>query len=206
MTPRFTPFTTTAALICLLLVLLPQSVVGFASYENPRTASVSSSYRTSKLLQSSRVLPSDDSSASISLPPLIRGFQNLQERLVTYRHLRKQQKLRQANEASASVSPSLVQGFVPVAKQFLYKPNKMFLQAYILAHQQAQYDHLHLYHESALKVVSKVSSFSSTDLSVRQRFAERRREAKNSRLATKYAAIESLEDRAFQICKDLGMI
>lgn len=204
MAPRFTPLTKArAALICMLLVLVPQSIVGFAGCDKQASFSSPSS---SKLSQSSRVLLSDEAaSPSISLPPLARVVQNLQERFAKYRHLRQQQKL--LKSASSEPSSSLaLQGLVPVVKQFLYTPNKVLLQGYIMAHQQAQYDHLHAYHEQALESSSCLSLFADEPTSLVRRFAQRRRETKNARLSAKYAAIESLEDRAFQICKDLGMI
>ncbi|KAL3932270.1 MAG: hypothetical protein SGBAC_010924, partial [Bacillariaceae sp.] len=185
----------------------PQTVVGFANTEKPSTSS--SSYRTSKLLQSSRALPSEEASSSSSLKKII---PSLQAQFAEYQHVRKQRKLQSEDEASSK--NMLVQGFVPVVKQFLYAPNKMLLQSHVLAYQQAQYDSSHAYHGPALKadVTTTTTTSSSADdddeesLSLGQRFAQSRREAKNARLAAKYAAIESLEDRAFQICKDLKMI
>lgn len=196
---------TSAALTVLLLVWQPQTVVGFANTEKSSAAS-SSSYRTSNLLQSSRVLPSEEASSPSSLKKII---PNLQAQFAEYQHVRKQRKLQR--EAEASSENMTVQGFVPVVKQFLYAPNKMLLQSHVLAYQQAQYDCSHAYHEPALKADATSSTFTSTSadeesLSLGRRFAQSRREAKNARLAAKYAAIESLEDRAFQICKDLKMI
>lgn len=196
---------TSAALTVLLLVWQPQTVVGFANTEKPSTSS--SSYRTSKLLQSSRALPSEEASSSSSLKKII---PSLQAQFAEYQHVRKQRKLQSEDEASSK--NMLVQGFVPVVKQFLYAPNKMLLQSHVLAYQQAQYDSSHAYHGPALKadVTTTTSSADDDDdeesLSLGRRFAQSRREAKNARLAAKYAAIESLEDRAFQICKDLKMI
>ncbi|CAJ1970013.1 unnamed protein product [Cylindrotheca closterium] len=205
---------TTAVLSVLLLAFHPQTVVGFAN-EKPtakQAAFFSSSYRTSKLLQSSRVLPSEEISTSSTI---VKAIHNLQERFTEYQHVRKQRKLgREASLLASYCSDknSMVQGFVPVVKEFLHKPNKKLLQSHVMAHQQAQYDHLvHAYHEQALSKRVMKSSSSTTDaaigpLSIGQCLVQTRKEAKDARLAAKYAAIESLEDRAFQICKDLGMI
>lgn len=192
---------TSAALTVLLLVWLPQPVAGFAN--NEKSSASSSSYQTSKLLQSSRVLPSEEASKSSSLMVI----SNLQAQFAQHQHVRKQRKLQR--EAEASSENMIVQGFVPVVKQFLYAPNKMLLQSHVLAYQQAQYDCAHAYHEPAFKPDATTTTSTDDDeesLSLARRFAQSRREAKNARLAAKYAAIESLEDRAFQICQDLKMI
>mmetsp|Transcript_39699 Transcript_39699/g.95891 ORF Transcript_39699/g.95891 Transcript_39699/m.95891 type:complete len:232 (+) Transcript_39699:52-747(+) len=224
---RLTTTTTRTATLAFLLlaVWLPQSVVGFAN-EKPMVlkehttpqASLSYSYRTSKLLHSSRVLPSEESSASPSAA-LIKAIHNVQGRLVEYRHVRKQRKLQQQEAAAstaANIQGQVVQGFVPVVLQYLHNPNKMLLQSFIMAHQQAQYDHLHFAHEEAMDETPAAVTTTSTTTTdnkktnkkapLPQRLLQARREAKNAKLAAKYAAIESLEERAFQICKDLGMI
>lgn len=83
------------------------------------------------------------------------------------------------------------------AKQFLQAPNKALFQRALLANLDARY------------------SGASTDLSSRRadpttymqaRVQRKHDVVEEARLQAKYAAIESLEERAFQICLDLGMI
>jgi hypothetical protein len=87
------------------------------------------------------------------------------------------------------------------AKQFLQAPNKALFQRALLANLDARY--------------SGASSGPSTDLSsysadsttyMQARMPSKHDVVEEARLQAKYAAIESLEERAFQICLDLGMI
>lgn len=161
----------------------------------------------SALLQSARVLSEHcylgDENRETGFVAAKSWIRKCQARFVEHRHLRKQDEIHgDAAAAAASNAFSVSKtSFLHLSKRCLRAPNKMLLQGYVSAHQQqAHHDRLHALHESPFDAITAAS------LDAFQNFEHHRKAKKEARLAAKYAAIETLEDRAFQICKDLGMI
>lgn len=83
---------------------------------------------------------------------------------------------------------NFMDGATTMTTNFIQAPNSILFQQYVLANNQYSY---------SPPLESKVV------VEEQQQYASSKKE---DRLQAKYAAIESLEERAFQICKDLGMI